>query len=387
MFQFTQLPPLALYIHFPWCVQKCPYCDFNSHKLDGVLEENRYIDALIQDLEQELPRIWGRTIHTIFMGGGTPSLFSPQSLDRLISAIRARLPLSADAEITMEANPGTIEAERFYEYFDIGINRLSIGIQSFHDDQLTALGRIHDRKQAIKAVETAHAAGFSNFNLDLMFSLPGQNRKSALEDVQTAIDLEPAHISYYQLTLEPNTLFYKFPPTLPDDDTAWDIQDAAQSILASAGYTQYEVSAYAKNNHRCRHNLNYWSFGDYLGIGAGAHDKISDAQQQSITRQWKQKHPQRYLETITTDERIAGSRTLGTSETVFEFMMNALRLCDGIETPLFSRHTGLPLILAEPGLRKAQQQQWLNWDSHYITPTRNGQQFLNDVLEVFLPHD
>lgn len=387
MFQFTRLPPLALYIHFPWCVQKCPYCDFNSHQLNATLEEDQYIDALILDLEQELPRIWGRTIQTIFMGGGTPSLFSPESLDRLISAIRARLMLSADAEITMEANPGTIEAERFYEYFDIGINRLSIGVQSFHDDQLAALGRIHDRKQAIKAIETAHAAGFSNFNLDLMFSLPGQNRKSALEDVQTAIDLEPAHISYYQLTLEPNTLFYKFPPTLPDDDTAWDIQDAAQSILASAGYTQYEVSAYAKNNQRSRHNLNYWTFGDYLGIGAGAHDKISDAQQQSITRQWKQKHPERYLDTITTDARIAGSRILDTKETVFEFMMNVLRLSEGIETELFSRHTGLPLILAEPGLKKAQKQQWLNWDNHNITPTRHGQQFLNDVLEVFLPHD
>ena len=387
MFQFTQLPPLTLYIHFPWCVQKCPYCDFNSHQLKDTLQENQYIDALISDLEQELPRVWGRNIQSIFMGGGTPSLFSPESMDRLLSGIRARLVIPADIEITMEANPGTVEASRFYEYFDIGINRLSIGIQSFHNDQLNALGRIHDRKQAINAVEIAHAAGFTNFNLDLMFALPAQNQKTAAEDVHTAIDLEPTHISYYQLTLEPNTLFYKYPPKLPDDDLAWDIQGTAQKLLARAGYNQYEVSAYAKDKQYARHNINYWSFGDYLGIGAGAHDKISNAQQHCITRQWKQKHPERYFETASTDNRIAGSKILGTGEAVFEFMMNALRLHEGIETPLFTQHTGLPLILAEPGLRKAQEKDWLTWDNLHITPTRKGQLFLNDLLELFLPHD
>lgn len=387
MFQFTQLPPLALYIHFPWCVQKCPYCDFNSHQLNGDLQEDQYIDALIADLEQELPRIWGRNIQSIFMGGGTPSLFSPESMDRLLSAVRARLNCAADIEITLEANPGTVEIGRFNEYFAAGINRLSIGVQSFHNDQLEALGRIHDRKQAIRAIETAHAAGFGNFNIDLMFALPGQNRAAALQDIQTAIDLEPAHISYYQLTLEPNTLFHKFPPTLPDDDTAWAIQDAAQTRLANAGYTQYEISAYAKNGQRSRHNMNYWSFGDYLGIGAGAHDKISDAQNQSITRRWKQKHPERYIETASTDARIAGSRVLESRETVFEFMMNALRLANGIDTSLFTRYTGLPLILAEPGLRRAEENEWLSWDNLHIRPTRKGQLFLNDLLELFLPHD
>ena len=310
MLNFTTLPPLSLYIHYPWCAQKCPYCDFNSHKSPNELPEQVYIDALIRDLEQEIPHVWGRTVQSIFIGGGTPSLFSAEAYERLFSALRALIPLSPHAEITLEANPGTFEAQRFADYLDLGINRLSIGIQSFNDQSLAALGRIHDSKQAIKAVETAHKVGFENFNLDLMFGLPHQTEKTAKNDVATAIALEPSHISYYQLTLEPNTLFYQQPPQLPDEDPIIDWQIANQNRLANAGYHQYEVSAYAKNNKRCQHNINYWQFGDYLGIGAGAHGKISDAAKQSITRRSKQKQPQAYIDKAGTDTVILSEENI-----------------------------------------------------------------------------
>ena len=385
MFNFTSLPPLSLYIHVPWCVRKCPYCDFNSHKSPGDLPEEAYIDALIRDLEQELPSVWGRTIQTIFIGGGTPSLFSAEAYERLFSSIRALLPLSPHVEITLEANPGTFEAQRFSDYLDIGINRLSIGVQSFNDDSLAALGRIHDSKQAIKAIETAHKVGFENFNLDLMFGLPHQTEKTAKNDVATAIALEPSHISYYQLTLEPNTLFYQQPPTLPDEDPIIDWQIANQQRLNDAGYQQYEVSAYARNNQQCQHNLNYWQFGDYLGIGAGAHGKISDAAKQSITRRSKQKLPQAYIDTAGTSKVVLTEELVAKKDIGFEFMLNALRLTDGFPTPLFYQHVGLPISHINKALAEAEQLELITYDVKKIRPTEKGQRYLNTLVELFLP--
>jgi len=385
MFQFSQLPPLTLYIHFPWCVRKCPYCDFNSHEVRGELAEMAYIDALIADLEQELPRIWGRSVSSIFMGGGTPSLFSASSLDRLLSGLRARLVLTPDVEITLEANPGTVEQDRFSEFHAIGINRLSIGVQSFQNQQLQRLGRIHNDKDAIRAAEAAHAAGFDNFNLDLMFALPGQTLQSARDDLHTAISLAPTHLSYYQLTIEPNTLFHKRPPELPDDDLAWAMQSEGQVQLASAGYTQYEVSAYAQKNRECRHNRNYWQFGDYLGIGAGAHDKITDMAQQSIIRSWKVKHPDTYLSNAATGQRVAGTRQLKQDDIILEFMLNALRLTNGFTTELFRQHTGLPLSSVTATIQQAESMGWLSWQGDNIRPTEEGQRLHNDLVALFLP--
>jgi len=385
MYNFTILPPLSLYIHVPWCVRKCPYCDFNSHKSPDHIPENDYIDALIRDLEQEVPSVWGRTVNSIFIGGGTPSLFSAEAYDRLFSSIRALLPLSPHAEITLEANPGTFEQGRFADYLSLGINRLSIGIQSFNDQSLEALGRIHDKNQAIKAVETAHKVGFENFNLDLMFGLPHQTARTAQYDIDTAIALEPTHISYYQLTIEPNTLFYQQPPTLPDDDPIIDWQIDSQERLANAGYQQYEVSAYAKDNKQCQHNLNYWQFGDYLGIGAGAHGKITDAAQQSITRRSKQKQPQAFMESAGQASVILTDETISTKDIGFEFMLNALRLTDGFPTPLFYQHAGVPISHIDQALEQAQQQGLLERDIHFIRPTEKGQRYLNNLIELFLP--
>lgn len=385
MFQFTVLPPLALYIHFPWCVRKCPYCDFNSHEVRAELAETAYIDALIADLEQELPRIWGRSVSSIFMGGGTPSLFSASSIDRLLSSLRARLTFAPNIEVTLEANPGTMEQNRFGEYHAAGINRLSIGVQSFQDPQLEHLGRIHTGKLAIRAAEAAHKAGFENFNLDLMFALPGQDKQLAKADLQTAIGLSPSHISYYQLTIEPNTLFHKRPPVQPNDELIWAMQCEGQAQLAGAGYSQYEISAYAQVDKQCRHNLNYWQFGDYLGIGAGAHDKITDMAQQTITRCWKVKHPDAYLGNAATQKRIAGSRTLSQDDTTLEFMLNALRLSSGFNNDLFQQHTGLPLSSIEESMQKAESKGWLVRNSEYIQPTEEGQRFHNDLVALFLP--
>ena len=385
MLDFKALPPLSLYIHVPWCVKKCPYCDFNSHKSPDKLPEQAYIDALIRDLEQELPHIWGRTVQTIFIGGGTPSLFSAEAYDRLFSSIRALLPLSPQVEITLEANPGTFEAQRFADYLDLGINRLSIGVQSFNDQSLTALGRIHNSKQAIKAIETAHKVGFENFNLDLMFGLPHQTEKTARNDVATAIALAPSHISYYQLTLEPNTLFYQQPPTLPDEDPIIDWQIANQQRLANAGYQQYEVSAYAKDNKQCQHNLNYWHFGDYIGIGAGAHGKISDAAKQTITRRSKRKQPQNYMDKAGSSSVILTEEAIAEADLGFEFMLNALRLTDGFPTPLFYQHVGLPLSHINKALAEAEQLGLLTHDIHSIRPTEKGQRYLNTLVELFLP--
>ena len=385
MFNFTALPPLSLYIHVPWCVRKCPYCDFNSHKSPETLPENDYIDALIRDLEQEVPSIWGRTIQTIFIGGGTPSLFSAEAYDRLFSSLRALLPISHNAEITLEANPGTFEQQRFADYLSLGINRLSIGIQSFNNESLQALGRIHDSQQAIKAVETAHKVGFENFNLDLMFGLPHQTEKAARNDIETAIALEPTHLSYYQLTIEPNTLFHQQPPTLPDDDPIIDWQIDSQHRLAKAGFEQYEVSAYAKDKKQCQHNVNYWRFGDYLGIGAGAHGKISDAAQQSITRRSKQKQPQAYIDSAGTEKSVLTNEIITIKDIGFEFMLNALRLTEGFPTPLFYQHAGLPISHIDKALQQAEQLELITWDIHRICPTEKGHRYLNSLIELFLP--
>jgi putative oxygen-independent coproporphyrinogen III oxidase len=387
MFHFTALPPLSLYVHLPWCVRKCPYCDFNSHEAKDDVPEQAYVDALIADLEQELPTVWGRPVETVFIGGGTPSLFSPEALDRLLSQVRALLPVPATAEITLEANPGSSETGKFAEFRAIGINRLSIGVQSFNADMLQRLGRIHGPREAISAVEAAHAAGFEELNLDLMYGLPGQSTAQALADLEQAMALQPTHLSHYQLTIEPNTRFAHTPPTLPEDDALWEIQQTCQTRLAAAGYEQYEVSAYARAGHRCRHNLNYWQFGDYLGIGAGAHAKISSAQAQRIVRIAKLRHPRDYLAKAASPLRIAEERNLTRLEAGFEFMLNALRLNEGFPVALFAQHTGLPLITVEEALQAAERKGLIARDMHAIRPTDLGRRFLNDLTALFLPEE
>lgn len=385
MLNFTTLPPLALYIHLPWCVHKCPYCDFNSHEVPGELPEIEYVDALIRDLEQDLPLIWGRPIISIFIGGGTPSLFSAAALDRLFSGLRARLKLLADIEVTLEANPGTVEANKFREYRQLGINRLSIGVQSFQDAQLAALGRIHSGREAIAAAEAAHAAGFNDFNLDLMHGLPGQTIDSGLADVRQAIALGPSHISYYQLTIEPNTLFHARPPKLPNDELLADIEQGGQALLAEAGYAQYEVSAYAKTGFRCTHNLNYWEFGDYLGIGAGAHGKITLPAEQRIIRRARIKNPRDYLAHAGTPSAY-NEEAVKPRDIAFEFMLNALRLKDGFAPFLFQERTGMPLGLLRDALTKAETEGLLEWDIQRIRPTPRGWRYLNDLMQCFLPN-
>ena len=386
MFQFSALPPLSLYVHFPWCVRKCPYCDFNSHEAKSTLDENAYVDALLVDLEQDLPAVWGRPVISIFFGGGTPSLFGAEAIDRLLSGLRARLPLVPEVEITLEANPGTVEYGRFAEYRAAGVNRLSIGVQSFQPHLLEALGRIHSAGEARNAAEAAREAGFQDFNLDLMFALPEQTLQEAGDDLEAALALEPTHLSYYQLTIEPNTLFHRRPPRLPEEDLAWAMQERAQARLAEAGYAQYEVSAYARPGRRSRHNLNYWRFGDYLGIGAGAHGKISDAREGRIVRTAKTRHPQTYLQKVGSgDPGLVTTRDLSREDVGFEFMLNALRLTGGFASSLFAEHTGLPILQVEAGLREAEARGWIEWDLHSIRPTEQGRRFLNDLLELFLP--
>ncbi len=384
MLNFTALPPLSLYIHIPWCVQKCPYCDFNSHEYKQTIPEKQYVAALLSDMEQELPSVWGRQIQSIFIGGGTPSLFSPEALDELLCGIRARLPFPPDMEITLEANPGTVEIGKFHEYRALGINRLSIGVQSFNDNALREIGRIHGRKEAIRAAELAHDAGFDNFNLDLMFGLPRQTIDQALEDINTAIDLEPSHLSHYQLTLEPNTAFYQHPPTLPGDDKLWAIQERCHEQLADKGFENYEVSAFSKTGQRCQHNVNYWQFGDYLGIGAGAHGKVSNAQFQTITRTSKLRHPQKYLEKANSVERLSSENNLSADDASFEFMLNALRLTDGFVPHLFSDHTGLPISRIEATLGQAEEKELLEWEIKRIKATQRGRNYLNNLIELFI---
>lgn len=380
------LPPLSLYVHLPWCVKKCPYCDFNSHGLKGALPEAAYVDALLRDLDQDLPRVTGRRIETVFFGGGTPSLFSAAAIARFLEGARARLALAADAEVTLEANPGTVERGRFAEYRAAGVTRLSIGVQSFDPAALKLLGRIHSSAEAVTAAEEAHAAGLANFNLDLMYALPDQSLQAALGDVARAAALKPAHISHYQLTLEPNTLFYAHPPTLPDDDTAWAMQEACQAALAERGYRQYEVSAYAQAGRECRHNLNYWRFGDYLGVGAGAHGKLTDVSGQ-VTRLWKVKHPESYLKSAGGPEGLGGVNEVGAADLAFEFMLNRLRLMESFDESEFEAATGLPRRVIAPGLARARSLDFLEATATSWRITARGHAYLNDLQSVFLPAD
>jgi oxygen-independent coproporphyrinogen-3 oxidase len=375
-------PPLSLYIHLPWCVRKCPYCDFNSHAAQRI-PEAAYIDALLLDLERALPDIWGRWVHTVFFGGGTPSLFSPEGIDRILTGVRTLTQLLPGAEITLEANPGTVEAARLKGFREAGVTRVSLGIQSFNPRHLQALGRIHDDSEARRAAELA-ATHFDTFNLDLMFALPGQTLAEALADIDTALAFRPPHLSAYHLTLEPNTPFgHSAPPNLPDDDLAADMQLAIEARLNEAGMQHYETSAYARPQHASRHNLNYWQFGDYLGIGAGAHSKLSFHDR--IVRQMRTKHPQQYMDAVKAGAHIADTRTLTRADLPFEFMMNALRLNAGVPTALFEARTGLPLIVCTAALERARNQGLLENDATRLKPTLQGQRFLNDLLELFLP--
>ncbi|MFZ6766983.1 radical SAM family heme chaperone HemW [Undibacterium sp. Di26W] len=377
----TQLPPLSLYIHFPWCVKKCPYCDFNSHEVRSNFDEQAYLDALRADLEMALPLIWGRKIYTVFIGGGTPSLMSAAGLDRLLSDVRTLLPLDGAAEITMEANPGTFEAEKFRSYRQSGINRLSVGIQSFNSRHLAALGRIHDGDEARRAIDIARA-NFDNFNLDLMFALPGQTLEEVRLDVETAIAFAPPHLSLYHLTLEPNTYFAKYPPAIPDDDLSAEMQDLIHANMAAAGYGNYEVSAYARTKRESRHNLNYWNFGDYLGIGAGAHSKLSFPHR--VVRQARYKQPKAYMDAVASGNAVQESAEIHPDEMGFEFMLNALRLQGGFNVNLFQERTGMLLNTIESELLEAEKKGLLYRDHQTISPTALGKLFLNDLQQIFL---
>ncbi|MBI4986329.1 MAG: oxygen-independent coproporphyrinogen III oxidase-like protein [Rhodocyclales bacterium] len=372
------LPPLSLYVHFPWCVRKCPYCDFNSHEATGGIPEDAYVAALIADLESALPQVWGRAVGSVFFGGGTPSLMSGVAVERLLAAFRARLPLAPDAEITLEANPGTAESDKFAAFRAAGVNRLSLGIQSFDDAKLAALGRIHSGAEARRAIELAQRH-FDNVNLDLMYALPQQTLADAQHDIAIAVACGPQHVSAYHLTLEPHTAFHRAPPPLPDDELAADMQEMVESELAAAGYAHYETSAFARAGRRCRHNLNYWTFGDYLGIGAGAHGKLSFPDR--IVREARRRHPADYLSAA---DRVAERHEVATAELPFEFMMNALRLIDGFETRLFEERTGLSLAAVQNELLAAQRAGLLTATPQRIAPTPQGQRFLNRLLGMFL---
>ena len=385
MFHFTATPPLSLYIHIPWCVRKCPYCDFNSHEVRNEIPEAAYIDALIADLEQDLPLVWGRTVETVFIGGGTPSLFTPAAIEQLLNAVRARLPLKPDAEITLEANPGTVDQDRFTGFREAGVNRLSIGIQSFQPGLLQAIGRIHDDNDAIAAIVAARATGFDNLNLDLMFGLPGQDPSQALADLQTAIEISPAHLSWYELTLEPNTWFHRHPPDRPGDEIIWDMQQAGQALLGENGYMRYEVSAWVRDHRYCRHNLNYWEFGDYLGIGAGAHGKLTDAATQSISRTTKTRHPRHYIEAKQTGHNFGTRTALTADDAALEFCINALRLEAGFSLVTFTDNTGLPATAIETAIAAAATDGLLTIDNETIRCTDKGRCYLNDVLQHFMP--
>jgi oxygen-independent coproporphyrinogen-3 oxidase len=378
---FSALPPLSLYIHIPWCVRKCPYCDFNSHAAPDALPEDAYVDALITDLESALPSIWGRKVSTVFIGGGTPSLFSAAGIDRLLASVRARVQLSPDAEITLEANPGTVEREKVAGFYAAGINRLSLGIQSFDDRCLRALGRIHGAEEARRAAEAALMI-FGNVNFDLMFALPEQTPADAASDVAAALAFAPAHLSFYHLTLEPNTLFHRYPPPLPDDETAADIEEAMCAALDRAGYVHYETSAHAKRGHECRHNVNYWRFGDYLGIGAGAHSKLSFADR--IVRQLRFRQPKQYLERVARGDALQENIEITRRDLPFEFMLNALRLTDGVPATLFAERTGMPLSIAARPIAEATRRGLLDPDPTVLRPTPLGRRFLNDLQALFL---
>ena len=381
----TSLPPLSVYVHLPWCIQKCPYCDFNSHAApQGALPEENYIDALVRDLEAALPLVWGRPVHSIFIGGGTPSLFTPQSIDRLLGAIRARLRLVPDCEITLEANPGTFEKDRFRAFAQAGVTRLSVGVQSFDDQHLKTLGRVHDSAQACAALEEA-ARSFSTFNLDLMYALPGQSLAQLDQDLDQALAFSPPHISIYHLTLEPNTYFAKFPPILPSEDMAYAMLDRITERLGLAGMDRYEVSAYARAGMRCGHNLNYWQFGDYLGLGAGAHSKISFAHR--VVRQTRFREPRLYIERALAGRPLASSEEVRRADLPFEFMLNALRLRQGFALQDFADRTGMPLSAVRATLDEAQRKGLIEQDTTWVRPTVRGFDFLSDLQSLFLSGD
>ncbi|MBU1213616.1 MAG: radical SAM family heme chaperone HemW [Gammaproteobacteria bacterium] len=378
---FQALPPLSLYIHIPWCVRKCPYCDFNSHEAHGAIPDREYVDALLRDLDSALPLIWGRKVYSVFIGGGTPSLLSGDALAYLLTQVRMRLPLAHEAEITLEANPGTVEADKFVAFRDAGVNRLSLGIQSFNYIHLQALGRIHSGDEARRAIEIAQTH-FDNINLDLMYALPGQSQQAALLDLRTALSFAPQHLSCYHLTLEPNTLFAHHPPQLPDDDASSEMQLGIETLMAEHGYQHYETSAFAKPGKHSRHNLNYWQFGDYLGIGAGAHSKLSF--HDKVIRQARHKQPKAYMDGVAQGRQVQSEQVLGKDDLTFEFMMNALRLNGGFEETLFQERTSLPLLLIRHELEQAEQKGLLGREAGRIAPTEMGQRFLNDLLQVFL---
>ncbi len=386
--KFSALPPLSLYIHIPWCLRKCPYCDFNSHEVKGAddakgeIPEQNYIAALIADFEQTLPRVWGRRISTVFFGGGTPSLLSGSAVDEILAAVRARLPLTPDAEITLEANPGTVEATRFRDYRAAGVNRLSLGIQSFNPQHLKALGRIHDDTQARRAIDIAREH-FDNFNLDVMYGLPQQSIKEALADIETALTFKPPHLSAYHLTLEPNTYFHRYPPKLPDDDTSAEMQIEIEALLAAHGYDNYETSAFARPGARCKHNLNYWLFGDYVGIGAGAHGKISFPDR--VLREVRYRQPKQFMENAIAGNAVQESHEVSAADIGFEFMMNALRLTGGFEVSLVAERAGMPLTKLLRPLEDAEQRGFITRDHQRISPTLRGRRFLNELLQTFLP--
>ncbi len=385
MIEITENPALGLYIHLPWCEKKCPYCDFNSHALTNIPEQ-RYIDALLKDLEQELPLIWGRTIETIFFGGGTPSLFSGAAIQQLMSSLRAYLNFSPNIEITMESNPGSAQLEKYQGYIEAGINRLSIGAQSFNNHQLSLLGRIHDSDQITLAVQAAREAGFDNINLDIMFALPEQSLNDCIKDVETAISLDVEHLSFYQLTLEPNTLFHSSEPAgLPNDDLAWSMQEQGQALLISAGYQQYEISAFSKPAQHCQHNVNYWQFGDYIGIGAGAHGKITLAGEQRICRRQKLRQPEQFM-AANPDKKLSQEQNLSESDLVFEFMLNTLRLTEGFSLSLFRQTTGLKLEAILAAVQQAKEKGLLEVDQFKVKPTELGFRFHNNLQEIFLNH-
>ena len=385
LLQLSALPPLSLYVHLPWCIKKCPYCDFNSHEFrtgaDAPSTQDAYIGALFADLEASLPLIWGRSIQTVFLGGGTPSLFSPEAIDRLVSGIRARVRLAPDAELTMEANPGTFEKDRFKAFHQAGITRLSIGVQSFDNAHLKALGRVHDREQALAAVSEA-AQVFNTFNLDLMYALPGQTLHGLTSDIQTALSFAPPHISIYHLTIEPNTVFAKFPPNLPEDDAAYEMMDRITELTTAAGLNRYEVSAYARPGHACAHNLNYWQFGDYLGIGAGAHSKLSFAHR--VVRQVRYREPALYMQQAMKGEPVTQHTEVSRDDLPFEFMLNALRLKDGFQLADFVARTGLAMTSIQQGLQEAEKKGLVGRDLHRVWPTEKGFDFLSDLQALFL---
>jgi len=385
MSELLRNPPLSLYVHMPWCVRKCPYCDFNSHALKDGLPAEQYIDALVADLEQELPLVWGRTVQSIYFGGGTPSLFSARDIETFLSAARALLDLKPDAEITLEANPGTIERDSFSAYAEAGVNRVSLGVQSFDDRLLKAIGRIHGRREIEQSLASLLVSGISNFNIDLMFALPGQGFEQSRSDVELAVDAGPAHISFYQLTIEPNTAFAQHPPRLPDDDAAWEIQQRGVELLEENGYRQYEISAFAQKDMACRHNMNYWRYGDFMAVGAGAHGKITLPADGRVQRYAKHRHPKRYLQGLETGDWRAETRVLQDDELVFEFFLNQLRLKQGVMVNDFSPRTGLPWRVAESRLQIAIDKGLLEAGNGCIRPTPLGWRLVNDIQQLFLP--